>query len=302
MFTLLLGLLYTLQHQPVSPALLMTGTPVVQAAAVEQALDRSQPLLRQFPAIPIRSYAGIVQSASDGTVLWERHGDVVIPIASISKLMTALVVVSSPIDLEAQVTIDADDNDNVEGSRLYVSVGEKMTVKDLLYTSLVGSANNATKALARSTGLSSEQFTATMNEYARRLGMADTVFVEPTGLDPRNQSTARDLARLAQAAFTHPIIAGALQTTAYEFRTIDQEVYHRIRNTNQLLGDDTPLMGKTGYLDEALYTYLAMPLGHTSPVIVVLLRNPSSADRFSEARELARWGALQQRQTLFTLR
>ena len=166
-----------------------------------------------------------------------------------------------------------------------------MTVRDLFYSSLVGSANNATKALARSTGLSEVDFIQRMNDKARSLGLANTKFYEVTGLDPDNHSTVHEYVRIARMAFSNSAIMEALTTQEYTFETIDKKIQHLIRNTNQLLQDsDLTLIGaKTGYLDEARFTFACQAERDGHEIFVVLFGSHSSAARFAEAKEIIQW-------------
>lgn len=242
-------------------------------------------------AVPISARSGIVIDELSGAVLWERNADEVRPIASLTKLMTALIFLDTNPDFAAEVTIEKNDNSNVEGSHLYVAVGETMTVRDLFYTSLVGSANNATKALARSTGMSDEEFVGKMNERASVMGLTQTVFHEVTGLDPQNVSTAREYSSVATYAFRNLRIRDALNTEVYDFTTSAPETTHHITNTNKLLGNGelTLLGGKTGYLHEAGYTFACESTNDDHPVVTLLFKSKTSDSRFSETAALFNW-------------
>jgi len=243
------------------------------------------------PAQYISATSGIAIDGATEHVLWKRNADVPLPIASLTKLMTALVFHETNPDFNAEVTIEGSDQSNVIGSRLYVQPGEVMTVRDLFYSSLVGSANNATKALARSTGLSEEDFIQRMNDKARSLGLSNTQFFEVTGLDPNNHSTVYEYARVARRAFGNSVIKEALTTREYIFETIDKKISHRITNTNQLLqdGDVTLIGAKTGYLDEARYTFVCEAEEGGHEIFVVLFGSHSSEARFAEAKEIIQW-------------
>ncbi|MDD5040309.1 MAG: serine hydrolase [Patescibacteria group bacterium] len=243
------------------------------------------------PSRRITAHSAVVLDAKSGATLWEHHGSEILPIASLTKLVTAIVFLEQNIPLDTEVTIADEDTTDVEGSTLKVKTGEVVTVRDLLYSSLVGSANNATKALARSTGLTAEQFIARMNAVVQRLGLQSTSFSDVTGLDPRNVSTVTEYARIARYAFQNNLITSILSTDEYSFETVDKHISHRIRNTNVLLGDaDLGLVGaKTGYLDEAGYTFACEAMKGGNNVIVVLFRSASSDERFAEAKELIGW-------------
>ncbi len=291
MLTLLLGLLVAL-HPGMSPAALYTYDPLVQRVAqVELGAIEEMPV---FPPTQVHAHAGIVIDP-EGQVIWERQADERLPIASISKLLTMLVVTDAAPDYGGSVTMIPEDNANVEGSRLYVSEGETVRLLDLFYTSLVGSANNSTKAVARTTGLDTDAFAARMNAKAQALGMTQAEFHEPTGLDPQNSASARDVAQLARVAFQQPLIHAALTTPVHEFVTVDKHIHHTIHNTNQLIGEG--IISKTGYLNEAGYTYVAQsPDGS----MVVLLRQWDTTERFAEADALLDWADTYQPSSIFT--
>jgi len=243
------------------------------------------------PSSLITAPSGILIDDMSGQYLWQREPEMVLPIASLTKLATALVFLDTQPDFSQEVTMEAGDSADPEGSRLYVNAGETLTVGDLFYASLVGSANNATKALVRSTGLSTEEFVARMNQKAELLGLPHTVFYEVTGLDPQNTSTVADYSRLASYVFRNDLIRQALNTEVYNFTTINTKKPHRIKNTNQLLEDgDLDLVGaKTGYLDEAGYTFVAQSESQGHQLLVVLFKSSSSQQRFNEAKALITW-------------
>ncbi len=286
-------------------ATIFSSTPALQYQLVEQLTDTSfqpkfhisrllGPVQRSFfvkPATLITAPSGILIDAMSGQCLWQREPDVILPIASLTKLTTALVFLDTRPDFTKEITITDEDSADPEGSRLYVNTGETLTVGDLFYASLVGSANNATKALVRSTGLTTEEFVVRMNKKAEQLGLSHTVFHEVTGLDPQNTSTVSDYSRLASHAFRNDIIRRALNTEVYSFTTINTKKPHRIKNTDQLLFDsDLNLIGaKTGYLDEAGYTFVAQAERHGHQLLVVLFKSTSSQQRFDEARALITW-------------
>ncbi|MBU0597488.1 serine hydrolase [Patescibacteria group bacterium] len=244
-----------------------------------------------FPAQQVTARSAIAIDNMSGLTLWENNTDEVLPIASLTKLMTALVFIDHKVEFAQEITIEEADNSNVQGSRLYVQIGEKMTVGDLFHASLVGSANNATKALARSTGLSEEEFISEMNKKAEIFGLVSTVFYDVTGLDPKNQSTAKEYSLIARHAFGNTLIREALGRGEYSFATLEKEIHHTIQNTNMLLTDpELNLIGaKTGYLNEAGFTYVCQSEKNGNGVIIVLLNSATSENRFTEAKEIIKW-------------
>lgn len=242
------------------------------------------------PAPRISSSAGIVVDGESGKILWAKEPDTVRPIASLTKLMTTSVVAGWQPAFDDWVELTGDDNAGRIGGWLEVPRGDRVTVHDLFAASLIGSMNNAARGLARSTGLSTEEFVSEMNATAQKLGMMQTVFVDPTGLDPQNKSTPQDLVRLVRYAFSFSIIRELSVLPEYDVVT-KQSRRLRVSTTNALL-EDSPLVfrgAKTGYLDEAGYTFAAYVEQEGKQVIVVLMGSPTSPARFEDAESLAEW-------------
>jgi D-alanyl-D-alanine endopeptidase (penicillin-binding protein 7) len=243
------------------------------------------------PSQPISAQSGMAIDVMSGSILWQKNPQTILPVASLTKLATALVFLDTSPDFSQEVTMESGDDTDPDGSRLMVRPGETVTVGDLFNASLVGSANNATKAMVRSTALSEEEFVALMNAKARQLGLAHTKFYEVTGLDPRNTSTVLDYSRLASFAFRHSTIRETLNKREYTFTTVNTRKFHRINNTDQLLTDaQSHLIGaKTGYLEEAGYTFVAQSEHDGHQIMLVLFKSESSQQRFSEAKALIQW-------------
>jgi D-alanyl-D-alanine carboxypeptidase len=256
------------------------------------------------PAAPVKndpSDAGITVHArgaavidwKTGALLAEKDADTSYPIASITKLLTAIVITDRIKDWDQEVTFLAEDER--PGGIAYLLPGERVTVADLFNLSLVASSNGATVALARSTGLSAESFAIEMNVTADRLGLRAGRFVEPTGLDSRDSASARDVAILVRNALAVPEIAAAVRKKEYQF-TAKSGRSVRVRSTDELLGTDVDaggakvLGGKTGYLVEAGYCFGAMAEsrdGHR--VVAVVLGAPTKEERFTQVHSLITW-------------
>lgn len=236
--------------------------------------------------------AALVDTRS-GEVLFSQGDDRIVPIASITKLMTAMVLLERAPDWEKRVTIVAGDN-AMEGIQ-YLRVGDALSVADAFETMLVGSANNAALALSRSLGMSREAFVARMNSKARELGLFHTTFADPTGYLPGNTSTSLDVARLAYAALERPEIREALVRKELVVRT-DAGAERRVPATNALLGgfldegEYAIVGGKTGYTEEAGYTLVLRARKGDADVIAVTLGSATSEDRFQDAKSLLFWG------------
>jgi len=239
--------------------------------------------------IKITAPSAMVVDKNTGSVLWQKNPSEVRSLASITKLLTALVFLDHNPGWETEITVQQ--SDYREGGRIRVYNGERLFVRDLFNASLVASSNNATVALARSTGLSEEEFAVAMNQKAQSLGMSDSVFFEPTGLDPANITTASDIIKLAQAALANPEIAAATGQKEYKFSVINAPRNYTLENTDRLLNSYLNIVsGKTGYLDEAGYCLVSQvqgPLGQE--VLVVVMGSESEDSRFAEVKALAQW-------------
>ncbi len=236
--------------------------------------------------------AALIDTKS-GEVLFSQGDDRVVPIASITKLMSAMVILDLKPKWNAQIVIEPGDN-ALEGIQ-YLKTGDRLSAQDIFRVMLVGSANNAAMALSRSLGVSRETFVDKMNSKARELNLVHTTFVDPTGYKPENRSTALDVARLAAAAFNHPEIREALTRTELVVKTsAGQE--RRVPATDELLqsflnqGDYTIIGGKTGYTEEAGYTLVLRAKKGDADVIAVMLGSASSDDRFQDGKSLLFWG------------
>ncbi len=238
------------------------------------------------PRITARS--AIVVDADSGAVLYEKNADEVLPIASLTKVLTWLVFYDHrPKDWNTPVAL-SEYNNRLSGAKLQEFAGEHMTLSDLVKTALVGSANNATEAMAESTGLPLAEFTTAMNTKARALGASTFHVEETTGLSEFNVASARDYAAVLRHARHFPDITAPLRQNVHEFVTLDALRYHRIKGSNRFAErDDIPLvMAKTGYTEEAGWCVATVLSNQGNQVIVVVLGSESTTSRFAEAEEL----------------
>lgn len=235
----------------------------------------------------VRAEAAIIYNPIRGEVVWEQNAHEPRSIASITKVMTAVVFLESNPDLTESVSIAREDVRRA--STTYLRYPERATVNDLLHLALIASDNGAARALARISPWGSEGFIERMNEKAIELGLVDTSFADPSGLDADNLSSAFDLSRLIVYAAGHELIATIMQKEEYRIRTNRRRV--RIRNTNKLLGDDLDVWGgKTGFIRKAGYCLAALlQLPRGGPVAVVVLGTRSNSARFLETRRLLSW-------------
>lgn len=242
------------------------------------------------PAVTAKSI--LVLDNNSGAVLFEKNATSTLPIASITKLMTALVVLDTNPDWEKVITIS--ELDEREGGMVYLVPGDEVKIKNLFGLMLISSTNEAAAALARTA--STTDFVLAMNQKAKSLGLNNTVFFDPTGLDPRNVSTTNDLARLAQAAFLQPEITKNVLQSEYEFKTQNFDKKIKVASTDRLLEsslnqNDYKIIGaKTGHLPEVGYCLLlSIQRRDNKNLTLVLLGSQTDADRWQEAKSLADW-------------
>jgi D-alanyl-D-alanine endopeptidase (penicillin-binding protein 7) len=242
----------------------------------------------------IRAAAAIIYEPTTGKVLWEENSQDERSIASITKVMTAIVFLESATDLYQEVQIVR--ADTLRASTTYLRTNDRVRVLDLLHLLLLPSDNAAARALARISPQGYEGFMLRMNQKAEDLGLDHTAYTDPSGLFADNISSAYDMARLIAFASEDDRIGPIMRTPEYSFRTIPLRGTGRVitvRSTNQILrqGDMDVRGGKTGFIRNAGYclaTLLRLPQGGPSLAVVVLGAN-SSLGRFWETRHLLSW-------------
>ncbi len=235
----------------------------------------------------IRAAAGMLYNPRTDEVLWERRGLDQRPIASITKVMTALVLLDQEPELSRDVVVSR--RDVRRASTTYLARGERVTLDALLHLALIASDNVAARILARASGWGTRRFVEQMNLKAAALDLHGTSFVEPSGLDERNVSTPYDIARLIAVAGEVPALSRIMRKWTHRLRTDRRRM--NIRNTNRLLRSPHAIQGgKTGYIDEAGFCLTALvELPGADPIALVVLGAGSNAGRFSEARRLIDW-------------
>ncbi|HEY8549606.1 MAG TPA: serine hydrolase [Vicinamibacterales bacterium] len=235
----------------------------------------------------LRAEAAIAYNPVTHEILWESNANSPRSIASITKVMTAIVFLEHAIDLDQKVRIEPSDVRNA--STTYLRARDEVTTRDLLNLLLIGSDNAAARALARVSPFGSEGFVDRMNRKAQELGLEHTHYADPSGLLETNVSSAYDMARLISFAAGDDRIASIMRKSEETIRTDRRTV--KVRNTNKLVGGDVDVRGgKTGFIRKAGYclaTLLQLPQGE--PVAVVILGARSNASRFWETRHLFNW-------------
>ena len=238
----------------------------------------------------LTSQSALILNNRTGEVLYQKNMNRVMPIASISKLMSAMVILDAGLNMNEPITITPAEIDRLKGTGSRLSIGTTLTRSQLLHLSLMSSENRATHALGRTYPGGMSAFVAAMNQKAQSWGMYNTRFYEPTGLDYRNVSTASDLSKMVAAASYYPLIRRDSTSTYGSVYTSNgrQQDY---RNTNALVREglwDIELQ-KTGYIREAGRSMVVKANVHNQPITIVLLNSPSSATRVNDARRIQSW-------------
>jgi len=247
------------------------------------------------PEVTANSY--IIVDKNSGQILAENKAEQVWPVASLTKLVTADVVLDNDVSLASTWSIL--DDDDVGGAKLWVDNGATMSIDDLLYSTLVASANNTAKALSRTIGLTSEEFLWQMNRRPFEQGLAYTEFVDPTGIELGNVSTAREMVRLANSIFVeHQEVSAYTSTPTCYVDILSNGVQKKLTNTNWMLYDSDyddvyVTAGKTGYLIEAQWNLVVQlrPSAEETEkeLLLVLFGSDSRSDSFNDANLLADW-------------
>lgn len=244
---------------------------------------------RETQKLLVSSSAALVLDQTSGDLLYQKNSQTVVPIASITKLMTAMVVLDSKPNLQAPISISEDDVDTLRGSRSRLNVGTVLPRQQALLLALMSSENRAAHALARHYPGGLDAFVTAMNHKATELGMHDTRFQDPTGLTSNNVSTARDLAKMVAAAHSYPLIREFSTTSGAQV-----EVGRRLlefHNTNALVKSDSWQIGvsKTGYIHEAGKCLVMQARVADKPVVIVLLDSAGKQTRIGDANRIKRW-------------
>ena len=240
-------------------------------------------------ALNLGSAAALVMDDESGKVLYGKNADSVVPIASITKLMTAMVVLDASLDPDESLTVSSDDVDTLRGSHSRLPVGVSLTRDEMLRVALMASENRAAHALSRYYPGGREAFVQAMNVKAMSLGMHGTRYLDPTGLSSSNVSTAEDLGRLVRAAHDYPKIREYSTMTNFTLNVGNRPV--AFRNTNALvMSPDWEIgLSKTGVINVAgrCLVMQAKLAGRT--VVIVLLDSWGRYTRTADAARIRRW-------------
>ncbi len=270
------------------------ASPLVQRTAAVAA----SPEVDQEGNPLLHSAAFMIADQATGNVLLEKNSDAVLPIASITKLMTAMVVLDARLNLGEVLTIAAEDVDTLRGSSSHVPVGTDLPREDMLRLALMSSENRAAAALARHYPGGLPAFVVAMNRKAASLGLRDTRFSDSTGLNSANVSSARDLVKMVSAASRYPLIREFSTTANYVVSLNGRQ--RQFNNTNALVSSPDWQIGvsKTGFINESGKCLVMQAWLLNKPMIIVLLDSFGRFTRVADAQRVKRWlesAAIQQK-------
>jgi D-alanyl-D-alanine endopeptidase (penicillin-binding protein 7) len=239
--------------------------------------------------LSLRSAAAIIQDQETGEILYGKNASTVTPIASITKLMTAMVVLDAGLDLDETITISSDDMDSLRGTHSRLKPGASLSRDELLRVALMASENRAAAALGRTYPGGIEAFTRAMNLKAQMLGMAGSHFDDATGLSSANVSSAEDLLKLVRAAHRYELIRSYTTMTGHEVHVAGRPLaYH---NTNRLVANGSWNIGlsKTGFTNDAGRCLVLQAKLAERQVIIVLLDSWGKLSRIGDANRVRAW-------------
>lgn len=240
--------------------------------------------------LKVRSHVAMVFDEQTQRPLYNKHGQVVVPIASISKLMTAMVLLDAHLPMDAEVSVAEDELNKIKRAKSRLRVGMTLTRGEMLRLALMASENRAALALARSYPGGTQALVAAMNVKARALGMENTRFFEPTGLDSDNVSTAQDLVKMVAAAGKYNLIHQYTTTATLSVNNLNGRTI-RFGNTNPLVRNASWDIGlsKTGFINEAGQCLVMQATINHRPVIIVLLDSWGKRTRVGDANRIKQW-------------
>ncbi|MGL5030088.1 MAG: D-alanyl-D-alanine endopeptidase [Aeromonas sp.] len=241
--------------------------------------------------LEVRSSSALVLDANTGDTLYQKNATAVRPIASVTKLMTALVVLDAKQDLAQTLTVDENDRDLLKHTHSRVRMGTQITRGDALHLALMSSENRLASALARHYPGGRSAFVQAMNNKAKQLGMQQTHFLDSTGLSTQNVSTAQDLSKLATAAYRQPLIRQFTQAPNQEIHFSTPVYSLMFNNTNPLVKNPKwgVLLSKTGFTDEAGHCLVMRAKPEDQELLIILLNSVGKRTPIGDANRIRKW-------------
>lgn len=265
---------------PKAPVAFVAATPSVgQIAGLHAASD----------PLNLRSSVALVVDQNTHEVLYSKNDNAVLPIASLTKLMTGLLISEANLSMDEVIQITSDDVDTEKHSTSRLRVGSTLTRGELMHLALMSSENRAAHALARTAPGGISNFVSQMNAKARALGMDHTVYVEPTGLSSSNRSSAHDLVKLVNVAHQYPLLRDLTTSPGYEVEVGNRML--QFNNTNRLVKNPTWDIGlqKTGYISEAGRCLVMQASVAGRKLIMVFLDSAGKLSRLADAERVRHW-------------
>ena len=254
-----------------------------------ESVGDSAGLQHTHDALDLKSNVALVVDQASSTVLFDKNADVALPIASITKLMTSLVVLEAGQDMSEMLDVTTDDIDKEKGSSSRLHVGSRLSRSDMLHIALMSSENRAASSLGRNYPGGLAACVAAMNAKARALGMTETHYVDSTGLSSHNVASARDLAKLVNAAYAQPLMRQYSTDTRYEVSPGGPPLQYS--SSNRLTSNSEWEIGlqKTGYISEAGRCLVMQAIIEGRAVVMVFLDSKGKYSRFADAGRIRKW-------------
>jgi len=242
-------------------------------------------------SLQLASSKALIVNQETGETLYAKGTDIPTPIASITKLMTAMVMLDMHLPMEEMLSVSDADVDTLKNTTSRLRVGTELSRAEMLKLALMSSENRAAFVLARTTPIGTTAFIAAMNRKAAELGMKNSRFADPTGLNSENVSTAEDLVKMVKAAYSYPDIRAVTTTASYDVPVHGLRRLVEFRNTNVLVRNGTWDIGlsKTGYISEAGRCLVMQAQIAAQPLIIVLLDSYGKNTRIGDAQRIKKW-------------
>tara|TARA_B100001769_G_scaffold254166_1_gene229765 strand:+ start:2438 stop:3316 length:879 start_codon:yes stop_codon:yes gene_type:complete len=247
--------------------------------------------VKNSKSLKVRSLKAIVVNQNTGEVIYQKNSDAKASIASLTKLMTAMVVLDSGLDLNKKIKITKADIDRVKRTTSRLPIGSKLSRYELLKAALISSDNRAAFALSRSYPSGRKGFINAMNVKAIQLDMQKSQFSDPTGLDKRNISTANDLLKLVRAAYQYSLIRELTTSPSENIKIGKRRNGVNFNNTNPLVRKGVWDIGlsKTGFIRESGRCLVLQTVINDEPIIIVLLNSYGKLTRFADVKRIKNW-------------
>jgi D-alanyl-D-alanine endopeptidase (penicillin-binding protein 7) len=246
---------------------------------------------KYYKQLTIKSPKALIYDAETGEIIYQKKAHERSSIASLTKLMTAMVLIDSNLNLDEMITISKKDMDRIKGTKSRLWVGSELTRRELLNIALIASDNRAASAISNSYPGGKPAFVKAMNVKAKQLDMSETFFSDPTGLDKNNTSTAFDLVKMTQAAYQYPLIREISTSSFYEANIKNKKIKLSYGNTNLLVRQglwDIDI-SKTGYIREAGKCLVMHTKVMDKPIIMVFLKSYGKYTRTADAKRVKKW-------------